>query len=153
MQLEDLKKWVGKEFSSDEFEVKADDILAYAKAAGETEARFTDPNHPDFQAPPTFTARFMGRRTMPMDFPRIGRRGFDAGKSVTVHAPVRPGHRIVAHSRIAEVYEKTGRSGPMVFIVHRMEFTEQSGELLSVVDWRMVQQPDPDRWQSEASKT
>ena len=57
---------------------------------------------------------------------------------------MRPGHRLVAHSKIADVYEKTGRSGPMVFIVHRMEFTSQDGEVLTIVDWRMVRQPDPE---------
>lgn len=138
------EEWVGLEFDTAEFEVTADDIVGFARAVGESEARFTDPEDPDFQAPPTYTGRFVSRRVLPENFPRWSGRGFDAGKSVTCHAPVRPGDRLVAHSKIADIYEKTGRSGSMVFIVHRMEFTNQHGALLSVVDWRMVRQPDPE---------
>ncbi len=143
--LEELQKdWIGLEFDTAEFEVKESDILGYAEAVGEGDPRFSDPSHEDFQAPPTFTARFVSRRILPDAFPRIGRRGFDAGKLVTVHAPVRVGDKVIAHSKIADVYEKTGRSGRMIFIVHRMEFTNQQEELLSTVDWRMVMQPDPE---------
>ena len=154
MQLADLKRgWIGKEFDTEEFVVTAEQIVGYAKAVGEVEPRFTDPNDPDFQAPPTFTAKFVSRRVLPETFPRLGGQGFDAGKTVVHHAPVRAGDKLVAHSKIADVYEKTGRSGVMVFIVHRMEFTNQDDEILSVVDWRMVMQPDPKKWQSDASKT
>ena len=153
MQLADLKRdWVGVEFDTAEFDVTAEQITGYALAVGETEPRFTDPADPDFQAPPTFAAKFVSRRVLPEAFPRLGGHGFDAGKTVVAHAPVRAGDTIVAHSRIADVYEKTGRSGSMVFIVHRLEFTNQRKELLSVVDWRMVMQPDPKKWKSEASK-
>ena len=107
-----------------------------------TWSRYTDPSHPDFQAPPTFTAMFNSRRMMPQNFPRLARRGgFDAGKSVEILGPVRPGDTLTSKSQIADVYEKTGRSGLMIFIVHRMEFSNQKGEPVSVVDWRMVQQP------------
>lgn len=153
MQLGDLKKWIGVEFDAAEFEVKPEEVVSYAKAVGETEPRFTDPEHPDFQAPPTFTAKFTSRRAMPADWPRFGRRGFDAGKRVVCHAAVRPGGKLVGHSRIADVYEKTGRSGAMVFVVHRMEFRDESDELRSVVDWRMVTLPDQDEWTSSDSKT
>ena len=66
-------------------------------------------------------------------------RSFDAGKKVVAHAPVRVGQKLVATSQIADVYQKTGRSGTMTFIVHRMEFHDESGERVSTVDWRMVQ--------------
>ncbi len=44
----------------------------------------------------------------------------------------------MGRSEIHDVYEKTGRSGSMLFRVHRMTFSNQSGEVVSVVDWRMV---------------
>jgi hypothetical protein len=138
------RSWIGKEFDTAEFNVKQEEVLAYAKACGEQDPRFTDPAHPEFQAMPTFTAKYVSRRILPESFPSLGSRGFDAGKTVHVRGSVRPGDRLVAHSKIADIYEKTGRSGPMVFIVHRMEFENQRGELVSVVDWRMVRQPDPE---------
>lgn len=144
MEVEELKKWIGVEFDKQEFEVSAERFVNYAIGCGEEEPKFTDPEHPDFQAPPTFTACLNSRRTLPALFPRVGGRGFDAGKVVTVHAPLRPGDTLTGRSKIADIYEKTGRSGKMVFIVHEMEFRNERDELVSVVDWRMVRQPDPE---------
>ena len=145
MQVKGIDRdWVGLEFDTAEFKVSEEDIVEYAKSCGEVDPRFTDPSHADFQAPPTLAAKFVSRRILPAEFPRIGSRGFDAGKTVVSLAPIRPGDTLTARSRIADIYEKTGRSGPMVFIVHRMEFQNQNGEDVSVVDWRMVRQPDPE---------
>ena len=143
MDIAELKKWTGFEFDSLELKMSQKDMLDCALACGETDPKFTDPDHEDFQAIPTFTAKFVGRRFLPEGFPRIGRgRGFDAGKAVVVKGPVRPGDVLTAKSQIADIYEKTGRSGQMVFIVHRMEFSNQRGEPVSLVDWRMVQLPE-----------
>ncbi len=146
MDVDKIKKdWIGREFDTSEFPVSEAEIVEFARAAGETEPRFVDPTDPDFQAPPTFTSKFVSRRILPAAFPKLGVRGFDAGKCVIPHGPVRGGDVLIAHSKIADVYEKTGRTGPMVFIVQRMEFENQRKELVSVVDWRMVRQPDPER--------
>jgi hypothetical protein len=144
MAVEIDRSWIGREFDVAEFDVKEEETLAFARACGEADPRFVDPAHPDFQAPPTFPAKYVSRRVLPDEFRRLGGRGFDAGKTVSVLAPVRPGDRLTARSRIADIYEKTGRSGLMVFIVHRMEFTNQKGEATTTVDWRMVRQPDPE---------
>ncbi|MCP4036774.1 MAG: MaoC family dehydratase, partial [bacterium] len=54
------------------------------------------------------------------------------------YAPMRPGDTITGRSQIHDIYEKTGRSGPMMFVVHRMEFTNQDGVKVAIVDWRVV---------------
>ena len=142
IDVEKLKReWTGFTFDTAEFEVQTSDLVPFALACGEVDARYTDPAHPDFQAVPNFTSRYVGRRILPDSFPRLGGGyGFDAGKSVTPLAPIRPGDKVVARSQIHDIYTKTGRSGTMLFIVHRMEFANQRGEPVSVVDWRMVQQ-------------
>ena len=63
---------------------------------------------------------------------------FDAGKAVEVGAPIHDGDRLVARSYIHDIFEKTGRSGGMLFIVHRMAFTNQDDVKVATVDWRMV---------------
>jgi hypothetical protein len=133
------EKWCGWQFDEVEFEISAEPMVEFAEACGETEARYTDSKHPDFQAPPSYTARFNGRRAMPAEFPIQSRQGFDAGKSVEVHGPLRPGDKLIGTSEIHDIYEKTGRSGGMLFIVHRMKFSNQNDELISIVDWRLVQ--------------
>jgi hypothetical protein len=76
---------------------------------------------------------------MPKDFPIQSHQGFDAGKCVFVHGPLRPGDTVTARSEIHDIYTKTGRSGSMLFIVHRMTFSNQRDEPISTVDWRLVQ--------------
>ncbi|MFQ5696655.1 MAG: MaoC family dehydratase N-terminal domain-containing protein [Myxococcota bacterium] len=144
MALIDVARgWIGREFDITEFEILEAEVLAFARACGETDPRFSDPSHPDFQAPPSYTSRFMGRRLLPSEITGHLGRGFDAGKTVEVHAPVRPGDRLTGRSTIHDVFEKTGRSGSMTFIVHRMEYHNQRGEKVSTVDWRMVQRGKP----------
>lgn len=138
------KEWIGREFDVAEFEILEEEALEFARSCGETEPRFMDPGDPDFQAPPTFTAKYVSRRILPEAFPNLGTRGFDAGKAVEVLGPLRPNDTLTAHSKIADIYEKTGRSGPMIFVVHRMEFFNQNGQPVSIVDWRLVRQPDPE---------
>ena len=76
---------------------------------------------------------------LPEDFPKFDLRAMiDAGKAVTWPAPIRPGETLTAKSHLHDIYEKTGRSGRMVFMVHRMEFSNAQGELVSVVDWRLI---------------
>ncbi len=142
MDIAALKRdWTGFEFDTAQFEVTEQQMLDFARSCGETNPRYTDPAHEDFQAPTTFTSKFSGRRMLPSEFPNISKRGFDAGKRLEWIAPVRVGDTLTGTSTIHDIYEKTGRSGSMVFIVHRMEFRNQKDEVVSIVDWRMVQQP------------
>jgi acyl dehydratase len=65
--------------------------------------------------------------------------GFDAGKDIEFLEPLRPGDVITATSRIVELYEKTGRSGSMWFVVYRQELRNQRDELVANVDSRIMQ--------------
>ena len=131
-------EFVGHQFDEVEFEIDAGPMTEFAIACGETAPHYTDPEHPDLRAVTSYTSRFHGRRSLPSNFPVKMHASFDAGKSVEALGEIRPGDKLVARSHIHDVYEKTGRSGGMLFIVHRMEFSNQAGELVSIVDWRMV---------------
>lgn len=131
-------EFVGHQFDEVEFEPEAHAMAEFAIACGETAPQFTDPSHPDFEAVPNYTTRYHGRRSLPRGFPVEMHASFDAGKCVEVHGPIRVGDTLVARSHIHDIYEKTGRSGGMLFIVHRMEFSNQRDDLVSIVDWRMV---------------
>jgi hypothetical protein len=134
MDAQELKsRFTGFVFDEIDIDVEAESLADFALACGEILPKFTDPSDPDFQSVPNYTTRIHGTRSLPPDFPVEMHRCFDAGKAIEVHAPVRPG------DEIADIYEKTGRSGSMLFIVHRMSFYNQRGEHLSTVDWRLVQ--------------
>ena len=81
-------------------------VALAAVPCGETNEKFTNSAHPDFQAPPTFVGSLAGSRILPSDFPRFGV-GMDAGKSVECFAPIRPGDEITGKSHLHEIYAKT----------------------------------------------
>jgi hydroxyacyl-ACP dehydratase HTD2-like protein with hotdog domain len=140
MDVAELKaKFTGFVFDEIDLDVEAESLADFAAACGETAAKFVDPSDSDFQSVPNYTTRIHGAKSLPQDFPIEMHRCFDAGKSIENFKPVRPGDKIVGRSEIADIYEKSGRSGAMLFIVHRMNFYNQRGDHLSQVDWRLVQ--------------
>lgn len=136
------EKFLNVEFDTKSFEVTAENIVEYARACGEISPRYTDPDHDDFQAPPTFASSFIAGRHLPKDYPRFGGLGMDAGKAIAPHAPVRPG-TITGKTHIHDIYTKTGRSGRMVFTVIRMELFDQSGTKVADADTRTVVRERP----------
>ncbi len=139
MDLEAIKRdFLHQVFDETAYEVKADTLVAYARACGETAARFTDPLAEDFQAVPTFVSSFQPGRRLPKGFPKLPGLGMDGGKVVTAHAPLRAGEQVVGRSHIEDVYAKTGRSGTMTFIVLRMNVYDASETLLASADTNMV---------------
>jgi acyl dehydratase len=86
--------------------------------------------------------KFRGNRFFHPAIPRAAfLRGFDAGKDIQFGAPIRAGDVIHTSNVLAEVYEKTGRTGSMIFIVTRQRMTNQQGEMVAVIDSRFVIRP------------
>src|SRR5262249_58189054 len=89
-------------------------------------------------APPTFVVRLRGRHFMPASLAQFGRAGFDAGKDIELGAPIRVGDVLTASSTVHDIYEKTGRSGTMAFIVLRTTVTNQRNERVAIIDQKMM---------------
>ena len=140
MDVSEIKaRFTGHVFDEIDLDITAESLVGFATACGETHPRFTDVENPDFQGVPNYLTRIHGTRTLPLEFPVEMHRCFDAGKSIEFHRAVRAGDRVTGRSEIADIYEKSGRSGTMLFIVHRMNFYNQGGDHLATVDWRLVQ--------------
>jgi len=133
------RSFVGQEFDHTVFPaVTAEQIVAYATACGETDPRWTRPG-PDLVAPPTFALSLRGKHFMPKHLPvEFGRHAFDAGKDIEVGAAVVPGDVLTATSTVHDLYEKTGRSGSMTFVVFRTTVVNQRNETVAVVDQKMM---------------
>ena len=97
-------RFLEHEFDAKKFEVKADDIVTFARACGEQAPRYLNPSDSDFQAPPTFTSSLMTNRQMPSDFPKINGLTLNAGKSLELLKPVRPG-RVTGRSQLHDLYD------------------------------------------------
>lgn len=142
--LEYDRSVVGREVPVGTLEVTAASIQQYCEALEETNPLYTDEAFAREQgpygsliAPPGIlqTARIGG----PPD-PKIafGNTTFMAGSRQEFHLPIRPGDTIEAFAQVKEVYEKTGRSGRMVFVVHRTRYMNQHGEDVAITERSMV---------------
>lgn len=138
--LEDLDRaTLGREFDRAVYgPVAADELIAFARALG-AGPPYTEPGS-ELVAHPTFCVSYRGHKFFPDDLPPSlrGRMSFDAGKDVELGVPIRPGDSVTVVSTLHDVYEKTGRSGGMVFVVVRFTLTNQRGERLATVDNRLM---------------
>jgi hypothetical protein len=132
------ERFLNEDYDSQSFEVTAEQCVEYAIACGELAPRYTDPNDPDFQAPPTLPSSFHPGRRLPDGFPKLPGLGMDAGKAVAPIKPIRPGVPLTGRTHLHDVYAKTGRSGRMTFMVTRMEIYDPDDELLATADTRIV---------------
>jgi acyl dehydratase len=136
---------IGREFeAAAPIEVTAEMIANFRMAIGYTPARDIDPaavaSSDELVAPPAFAGIF---RLAELTFEKLpnGSRRLAAGMEVDFVAPIRAGDRIMMASRITEVYEKTGRTGAMVFMVIGSTLKNQNGEIVARIDHRFMHRP------------
>lgn len=139
---------IGKVFEITEpVNVSAENIRNFCAAIGETNPLYTDEQAAKsgpwggIVAPPSYAVTFRNGRHFFQHVPRFGRAGFDAGKDVEFLAPIRPGDKITLSSHVKEIYEKTGRSGSMVFVVVRSTVKNHNGEAVAHIDHRFMNRP------------
>jgi hypothetical protein len=126
---------VGTEFDRTVLDpVTEEEIRDYASFTGEPVVE----DKAGLLAPPSFVLRMRGKRFMPRNLPDLGRSGFDAGTDMELGVPVRVGDVLTTISTVHDLYEKTGRSGRMSFLVLRSVITNQRGEQVAVIDQRMM---------------
>jgi hypothetical protein len=144
VDIEELKsKFLDLDFDTTEFQIEPDSAIAIAQVSGESRPEFLDAQHPDFQATPAVIGSLVSARHLPIEFPKLGGIPMDGGKAVNCLRPVKPGTPITGRTHLHEIYDKTGRSGRMVFIVSRMEIYDADGEHLATSDSRMVIREKP----------
>ena len=138
-------KFLNMEYDTKSFDIDLEKVAIAAKAAGETLPKFTEPDHSDFQVLPAFLASFASGRRLPIDFPSLGGISMDGGKAVTSHKPVRAGTQLTGRTHLHDIYDKSGRSGQMVFIVARTELYDSDGKHYATLDARQVIREKPSK--------
>ena len=134
---------IGREFEAEfAVEVTAEMIANFCFAIGETlPPRFGPPGSAEgLTAPPSFAGIF---RLAELTFEKLpqGSRRLAAGMEVDFIAPIRAGDRIAMTSQIKEVYEKTGRTGSMIFMVICSTLKNQYGDVVARIDHRFMHRP------------
>lgn len=134
---------LGKEFVLGTFHVTQEMIQAFARAVGETDPKYLDPEAAKqsaaggMMAPPIFYDVFRADQ-IPDPQVKFGKVAFNAGQRCEFYTPIRPGDTITMKTRITDIYEKTGRTGKMVFIVRETTYENQHGERVAVVEQSQV---------------
>ena len=146
MALEFDRSIIGKIFDETDFPpITKEEIIEFAASLGETNPLYTDEAaaskgpHQGLVAPATFVTKLRPKKFSPENLPKFGKVGFDGGRDLEVRAPIRPGDSLTMLSTIHDIYEKTGRTGSMYFIVIRNEVKNQKGEQVAVIDHRIMQ--------------
>ncbi|MCH8088116.1 MAG: MaoC family dehydratase N-terminal domain-containing protein [Chloroflexi bacterium] len=139
--LEFNREVLNREYPAGTFHVTRELILDFARGIGETNPIYTDEKSaPDglLFAPPLLVslfAKFEGPEDLNLRF-----EGHDymAGQYIEPLGVVRAGDLLTCTARIKSVYKKTGRSGPMAFVVREHLFVNQRGEKVAVVGMSTV---------------
>jgi N-terminal half of MaoC dehydratase len=136
-------RFLNQVYDEKTFTFTAEQFAEFAIACGETAPRYTDPAHPDFQAPPSFPTSLHPNKRMPDGYPRFNGLGMDAGKAVQPMKPIRPGVTLTGRTHIHDIYSKSGRSGRMIFSLMRMEIFDPDEQLLATADTSIVIREKP----------
>ena len=133
----------GKEYPPYAVTVERGKIKEFARAIGDLSPFYLDDEvgraseWGDIIAPPTFAVTFRDEsqdtgallRDLGTDISRIlhGEQEFEQRK------PIRPGETYLCRTRIVDIYEKTGRSGPMAFVVRETAVTDRENDIVTVM--------------------
>ncbi len=102
-------------------------LFAHRRSPGSPDPLATAATDPDFDG-------FVGLLTTglpPVPLPMLPRL-LNGGNEVEFYQLPKLGDRIMARAKYLDIYEKTGRSGTMVFIVVETRYTNQHDELLMI---------------------
>ena len=127
---------IGAQGSPSVLEVEQGAVRRFAEAIEDPNPLWNDEAaarklpHGGIVAPPTFLrSANLDRPQLPFDVPYT--RNLDGGSQWEYFEPVRVGDRITAVARIADVWERSGRLGPMLFMVMDISYTNHLGELVA----------------------
>ena len=127
---------LGVESAPMHYDVEKGAIRKFAEAIGDA-----DPIYHDVQAaqaaglktivaPPTFLCTFRAQ-----DLPELkiafGRVRLNGGNAYEYYQPVYAGDTITVTAKYADVAERTGRTGKMVFVFTELTFRNQHGEVVA----------------------
>jgi acyl dehydratase len=133
----------GKEFAPYTVTIERGRIKDFARAIGDLNPFYLDDRvggaseFGDVIAPPTFPITFRDEnadtnallKELGTDVSRIlhGEQEFE------LHRPMRPGETFVCRPKLTDIYEKSGKSGPMAFVVRETSVIDKDGELVATL--------------------
>ena len=136
---------IGVDVDVGSFEITREQIEAYCEAVDETNPLYTDEAYAQNSPHGTIIAPPGMLHTMPLSQgldPKLEvhfkSTSFHAGQGMEIFGPIREGDSIQARSQVKEIYEKTGRTGRMVFVVRRISYVNQDDAVVAAIEHSFV---------------
>jgi len=137
------KSLIGKEYPPYPVTVERGKIKEFARAIGDANPLYLDDRvgaaseWGDVIAPPTFAIAFRDEtadsaaflRELGTDISRLlhGEQEFE------IFRPLQPGQTYLCRAKVVDIYEKTGRSGSMAFVVRETTIADHSNEIVATM--------------------
>ena len=131
----EIISWIGHSEPPITVEVSRRDIVKYAIATEQARQVYLDGD----EAPPMFAFGLFRPMVSLDEFGPDGlapmgampelplKRMMAGGTKMTIHRPIRPGHTLVGTLTIADIFEKEGKQGPLIFLVLELRITTEAG--------------------------
>ena len=105
--------------------VEAGHLTRFAEAIGDANPRWSE------EAPPTFLVAIAPVSLHLAEAEEYGKGWLNGGNRFEYFEPVRVGDTITATGRVADVYEKPGSSGNLLFIIFETDYVNQDGRTVA----------------------
>ena len=123
--IDRLRARIGQVGSSTEATVEAGHLKRFVEAIGDPNPRWSR------EAPPTFLVAIAPVSLHLAEAEEYGKGWLNGGNRFEYFEPVRVGDRITATGRVADVYEKAGSSGSLLFIIFETDYVNQDGRTVA----------------------
>lgn len=142
MTIQINKDVVGKEYPPYAVTVERGKIKEFARAIGDSSPFYLSDEvgraspWGDIIAPPTFPVTFRNEgdtgallRDLGVDISRVlhGEQEFELHRAIT------PGETFLCRSKVIDIYEKAGRTGPMAFVVRETAVTDRNDDIVATM--------------------
>jgi hypothetical protein len=123
--VERLRARIGAAAPSTEATVEAGHLKRFTDAIGDPNPRWRS------EVPPTFLVALAPVSLHLAEAEEYGKGWLNGGNRFEYLESVRVGDRITATGRVADVYEKSGSSGNLLFIIFETEYVNQDGRTVA----------------------
>jgi MaoC dehydratase-like protein len=130
--IDRLRARIGVDGPATTSPVEAGHVKRFVEAIGDPNPRWRK------EAPPTFLVAMAPVGLHLAEAEEYGKGWLNGGNRFEYLAPVLIGDVITARGHVADVYEKEGSSGNLLFIIFETEYTNQRGDLVARVRGTMI---------------
>ena len=136
---DEIKEMIGKDFKAVVYEVEKGAIRKLAQAIEDPTPLWQDEEYAkktkygSIIAPPTFLTALRDEewREWAINVKCPLKRALNAGNELELFQPIRAGDTMTVTTKLADAYERTGKTGKMLFMPFETSYVNQRGELIA----------------------